>query len=152
MSNWLKYMTLTVQLADKRVLLFRKNHGGGPIWAITHETFLCNHEAPLVEANKIILNQFGINPNTYEDDFAEIKQLPPMNIIPNRQIFPFIIKMKKMLSFRTAAESEYLALDWYEIVDRVIKDSVCPEPGQWPQHTPTSLLLVKGLHTNKVFD
>lgn len=152
MSNWLKYMTLTVQLADKRVLLYRKYHGGSPMWAVTHETFLCNHEPPLVEANRAILNQFGIDPVTYRDDFAEMKQLSPMDIVPNRRIFPFIIKMKKVLSFTTEAASEYLALDWYDIVDRVIKDAARPETGQFPKHTPTSLLLVRGLHNDKVFD
>lgn len=151
MYNSLKYMTLTVQLADKRVLINRKTHGGQSRWMVSHETFLCNHEVPLIEANKVILNKFGIDPVTYTDDFATIKQYPPVSVTVNRLLYPYILKMHKSLSFRTDVLEEYRALDWYEVVDDIIKDST-HRSVMAQRYTPTAAFLTKTLHKLKVFD
>jgi len=151
MYNSLKYMTLTVQLADKRVLVNRTKYGGGARWAVTHETFLCNHETPLVEANKLLMNNFGIDAGDYTDDFATIKQYPPNSVAINRFIHPYVLKMHKTLSFKIDALQEYRALDWYDIVDDVLKDATSRST-MAQKYTPTAAFVTKIIHNLKVFD
>ena len=151
MYQSLKYMMLTVQLADKRVLLHRTNHGGWPMWSVTHELYLNSYEVPLVEANRVLLHHFQINTATYKDDFADIKQYPPQTVATNRLIYPFILRMKQTLNFRCKSTDEYRALDWYEIIDDVIKDSTHRSHAA-NKYTPTAAFFVKTLNQMKVFD
>ena len=153
MYNYLKYANVTVQLADSRVLVYHKLYGGSSQRTVTREVFLCNNESPLSEANKILWHIFGINVDTYGDAFAEIKQLSPFEIAPNRRIYPYIVRMKSALAFQALPEDQYVAMDWYAIVDDMIVNSGgARKPGSFTKHTPTAILTIKKLHASKVFD
>lgn len=148
----LRYLNLTIQLADKRVLLYKKRNGGSPQWAITVEQFLTTMEDPLVEANKILWNKFGVNACDYSDEFAEIKRLPSFDIVPNRRIFPFIMKLASNFAFQAKVDDHFVAMDWYSILDDILKKSTNMGAGQWPEHTPTAVLVAKELHLRGVFN
>lgn len=147
----MRYMTLTVQLADSRVLLHRKVRGCWKAWSVTHEAWLSESESPLNEANRMLTQNFGINPHAYYDDFAEIKQCAPITVASNRWIYPFTMKLKKMFKFTVPYEEEYRALDWYSIVDDVIIDKAQHNPSE-PIFSPTAALLVAALNSRKVFN
>ena len=148
----LKYLNVVVQLADKRVLLYRKHHGGWPQWSVTHEKYLNNEESPLIEANKILYNVFGIDPVNYSDDFAIVKQISPIVIMPNRQLNPYIVKMQTLLSFRGEVEDEYRAFRWDDIIDMIMHDLAGTSTSLNPTFTPTACYAVRGLTNKKVME
>jgi len=150
MYTSLRYAVMTVQLADKRVLLYRKNHGGWPQWAVTHESFLSHHESPLVEINKILMNNFGIDPSGYNDKFAEIKQLGVVETRSNRCIYPFLAKIHRAFSFTSMADCEYKAVLWHDLLKDMDRESLRSVQAQ--KYTPTSKSLVKALNRAKVID
>lgn len=152
LTNALKYVNVSVQLADKRVLLFKREHGGSPQWSITIEQFLSHKDDQLVEANKILWKKFGIDTNSYRDSFAKITRLKPIEILPNRVIFPFTVKMKSALAFQCETYERYVAKDWYDILDDLMKLSIHHKKGHWPVHTPTAVFTAKELHIRRAFD
>lgn len=142
----LRFVTLTVRLPDSRVLLHSRERGGWPMWSATHEALLSANEAPLDRANGMLENIFGINPQKYSDDYAEITQTTPINMSANRIVYPFIMKMKKRLSCKTGTKERYSAVDWYSLLNDII--IYAKRPGR-PKYTPTTVILTNKLKSFK---
>lgn len=151
MYSRLRYVNITVQVPDGRILLYRKYRGGTAQWAATREKLLIGKDDPLVEINKILWDVFGINPNAYTDNFAEIKQLPAVKILPNRHLHLYTVKMKSSLAFCADAVDQYHPMMWSDIVDDVSVNSHHPPTGYFPKHTPTAIIAIKELQLSKVF-
>jgi hypothetical protein len=74
-----------------------------------------------------------------------------MKVAVNRLLYPFILKMKSNLIFKVDSLEEYRALEWYEIVDDIIKDST-HRSNMAQKYTPTAAWTTNALHKLKVFD
>jgi hypothetical protein len=139
----LRYINLTMQLLDNRVLLRRRithlekqeHYFGG--WEITLSRLLTANEEPLSKFNEVLLEQFGIDSNTYDDSFVNMKRLPPVEL-PEllATVTPFVIKFKEpILRFKTKRENLFRALSFGHILTEIMTKTVYPRQGSTPMHT-----------------
>jgi hypothetical protein len=114
------------------------------MWSATYESLLfSNDRSPLIEVNNILKEKFGINPHSYSDDFAEIKQLTPISLAANRCIHPFIMRVRQKFNCRAVMYEEYGAMYSKDLVDAIINQHLS-------KFTPTASMLVAKLVNLKV--
>jgi len=151
-SNYLKctrYMNLVVQLPDKRILLYRPIHNAQ--WSITIERFIKTTETPLDCVNDVLWNLFGINPNNYSDEFAEIKRFPTIKFNQGSNIIVYIAKLKSAISFRSKPREQFMAVSWKDILRDVMINSTYTEYNSTAKHTSNAVVVARELHIKEVF-
>lgn len=132
-----RYVNITIQLQDGRILLLRKNKNTSPLpgWGITTGKSLGNKDV-MTAFNDIMRETFGINTEKYEDTYAEMIKLPIETIWTEKIILmPFFVKMNTILKFKTKAENEFHALPWRRVLNDIMAKTIYPKNGEAPLHT-----------------
>ena len=126
-----RYANLTVQLPDGRILLHRKRPDiveNLPRWRVTVGEFVVSKKLePLQVANRLMWEIFGINANSYSDNFVEAKVIQPLEHFATI-IHIFTLRFKTMLAFEAKSNDQYKAMLWDDLVDDVISGSVQYSP------------------------
>ena len=145
-TNCLRCVNMVVQLADKRILLHRPNSNAQ--WSMTIERYISLSESPLGFVNDTLWNLFGIDPFTYNDNFAEIKRYPPTKGIQDKNIIVYIMKLKSSIAFQAKATDQFKAIPWAILLNEIMINSVY---NNRPEHTPNSIIVSQELHIKGVF-
>ncbi len=148
-TNCLRCVNMVVQLPDKRILLHRPN--GNAQWCITIERYIPSTESPLDCVNDILWNIFGIDPFTYNDNFAEIKRYPPTKGIQDKNIIVYIMKLKSAIAFQAKPTDQFKAVQWATLLKEIMRNSVYVNYDSRTEHTPNSVIVARELHIKEVF-
>jgi hypothetical protein len=148
-TDYWRCVNMVVQLPDKRILLHRPN--GNARWSMTIERYISLSESPLGFVNDILWNLFGIDPFSYNDNFAEIKRYPPTKGIQDKNIIVYIMKLKSAIAFQAKPTDQFKAIQWDTLLKEIMRNSIYVGYNSRPEHTPNSIIVAKELHIKEVF-
>jgi hypothetical protein len=143
------YANITVQLQDKRVLLYKEN--AHRPWDLTIKQLVGSSKQSLDLANSILWNTFGIDPNRYSDDFVEIRRYNRIESSKREAITIYVMKLKAALAFQVEPEERFVACRWMDVLEDITRKAVFIEHDPIPKYTQHAILIAQTLNVRGVF-
>ena len=148
----LSYVTATVQLADKRVLVHKNLFPGSTKQStVTMEKLITDADEVTPAITSFLWESFGISTIQHPGVFAEVTKLEPFNYASYRCVMPFVVRLKSALAFKASRHDMYNAYNWQHIVNDVFENSLAWRVGEFPKHSPTSIRLVQVFNQRGIF-
>lgn len=144
-------VNVSIQLPDKRVLLRRRilEPEYIPKWSATVEKVVPITGSALSITNSILLDNFGIDPWSYRDSFAEITRHPVMG---NLGLTLVTAKVKSEFIFTSAPNEQFMAVSFDDLIENVMMDATMRQGTDLQVFTDNTIWVVRRLCKSEVFD
>ena len=152
MSPYNRFINITIQLGDGRVLISRKacNEYVYTLWSLTSEYILSADEDPLSKVNRVMWDIYGIDTSNYVDNFVSMRMLKTLTLPDKSAVTPFVVQLKAAFAFQTEKTTQFEAMPWSIALLEIEKLSVRMGIGALQKHTTRCIHVASVLDTKKV--
>lgn len=148
-----RFLNITVQLPDDRVLLYKRLYKSVSLYDrfhLTMESCLLENTSQLGEFRKIMWEVFGVDATDYTDDFIEMTQLPPIVVPPNRRILPYFVRFKSAFAFEVKSDAFFVAKPWQEIQREIMTKTIYSAQNVPAMHSKVCIEVAKMLQVKRI--
>lgn len=158
-ENQMLFVHALVVLPDERVLLRRRLCFDKTVskWAATIEKVIFKTDTPTYEISQAVLNSLKLNLTLFSNKI--IHCIPKATIEPlgsiavpdyNRVIFPFVIRIKGMVTLQSETNYEFAAKSFSELSDDIMVNTIYRHSLAEEQHTINTVHVMKEVHLRDV--
>lgn len=158
-ENQMIFAHALVVLPDERVLLRKRLCFDNTIskWAATIEKVIFRTDEPIYEINKVVLNTLKLNLTLHGNKV--IHCIPKATIEPlgriavpdhNRIIFPFIVRIRGMVTLQSETNYQFVAKPFSELSDDIMCNTIYRHSLSEEQHTINTVHVLKEVHLKDV--
>lgn len=158
-GNHMLFVHALVILPDERILLKRRYYSNDnkSKWAATIEKVIFETDVPGHEISKAVSNSLKLNLTLFSNKIAHCipnATIEPLNSITvpdyNRIIFPFIVRIKKIVTLQSETKYQFTAKHFSDLSDDIMCNTIYCHNLAEEQHTINTVHVMKEVHLKDV--